>query len=371
MRNRILFLAMLLLALVLALPAAAQDSTVFCGNLAAADCEILTANAEAQKNLNSATIALSGEFNLVGFPDTPDINVTLAGSAAYSIDPAVLAALNASMTPGTMPEMSAAIDALLELLKGLDAELTLNVVLPDAIATQANLPVSTITLDAKLVEGIGYLNFDELDKVTGGMLAQQGMKGWLGINFAEVGATFVSQNAAMIEQMGSAMTGSTAAMGSAADYEFVMQYLTIARTDAGSGDAEFTMGLDIAGLMADPAFQEIWKQQMAAQGNPMTDEQLQQMMPMMTMMTQGLTLNVIQRINNDTKQTSAVVVDFKFDLASIMAMMGQPAEGASEISFSLNIDYSGHNATSVAAPEGAQVAPSEMILQMLSGGASR
>jgi len=370
MRNRVVFLVVLLLSLVLVFPAAAQDSTVFCGNLAAADCELLTANAEAQKNLTSASIAISGELNIVGIPDTPDMSVKLDGSSAYSIDPAVLDSLSAMSQPGTTPEMSAVFDALIELLKGLDAELTLTVNLPAELAQQMSLPVNTVTLDAKLVDGIGYLNFDELDTATGGMLAQQGMQGWLGINFAEVGEQFLQQNAAMIEQMGGAMAGSTA-MANASQYEFMMQYLTIARTDAGSGDAEFTTGVDLAGLMSDPQFQELMKQQMAAQGNSMTDEQFQQMMPMMTMMTQGLTMNVVQRINADSKQTTHVGVNFNFDLSSMMAMMGQAGTGQSEVGFTLNFDYAGHNATSVSAPAGAQVAPSEMILQMLSGGAGR
>jgi hypothetical protein len=370
MRNRVVFLVMLLLSLMLVFPAAAQDSTVFCGNLAAADCELLTANAEAQKTLTSASIAISGELNIVGIPDTPDMSIKLDGSSAYSIDPAVLESLNAMGESGSTPEMSALIDALLEYLKGIDAELTLNVNLPAELSQQMGLPVNTVTLDAKLVDGIGYLNFDELDKVAGGMLAQQGMQGWMGINFAEVGEQFVQQNAAMIEQMG-AMAGSTTMMANAADYEFVMQYLTIARTDAGSGDAEFTTGVDIAGLMADPQFQELMKQQMAAQGNSMTDEQFQQMMPMMTMMTQGLDMNVVQRINADSKQTTHVGVNFNFDLSSMMAMMGEAGSGQTEVGFTLNFDYTGHNATSVSAPAGAQVAPSEMILQMLSGGAGR
>jgi hypothetical protein len=357
---------MLLLTLVLALPAAAQDSTVFCGDLAAADCELLTANAEAQKSLNSAAVAISGELNIVGVPDTPDMTITLGGNGAFSADRAALDAFTASMTPGSAPDMTAMATALVELLGALDAELTLNVTLPEALATQSGLPVSTITLDAKLVDGIGYLNFDELDKVAGGMLAQQGMAGWQGINFVEVGAAFVEQNAAMLEQMGS-MAGTTA-MANPSDYEFVAQYFDIARTDSGSGDAEFTMSLDFAGMMADPAFMEILRAQMAAQGTEMTDEQLQQMMPMMTMFTQGMSLNVVQRINPDSKQTTHTGIEFVFDLSSIMMMSGQQTTGESSVSANIDLDYSGHNATSVSAPAGATVVPSETIIQMLSGG---
>jgi hypothetical protein len=361
---------MLLLSLTLVLPAAAQDSTVFCGNLAAADCELLTANAEASKGLDSAAVAITGEINVLGVPDTDDINITLSGTGAYSVDRAAIDALAASMTPGETPDTAAMVNALLSAIKGVDAELTLNVNLPEAVASQANLPVSTITLDAKLVDGIGYINFDELDKVVGGMLAQQNLTGWGGVNFAEVGEQFVAQNAAMLEQMGAQMgaAGSTAAMMDPAQYEFVTQYLQVSRTDAGGGDAEFTFGLDFAGLMADPQFMEIMKTQMQAQGTTMTDAQLQQMMPMMSMFTQGLTFNVVTRINPDSKQTTHTGLVFKYDLTSVMAMSGQTPEGQSEISLNLNFDYTGHNATSVAAPAGAQVAPTEMVLQMLMGG---
>jgi hypothetical protein len=366
MRNKVLFIAMLLLALVLALPAVAQQPTVFCGSLAAADCELLKANADAQMNLNSAAFALTGELNITGLPDTPDMNFTLDGKGGFNVDRAALNGLMSSMAGGGKPDIKASVEALLTFLKGLDAELTFNIGIPEALAKQGGLPVSTITLDAKFVDGVGYLNFDELDKVAGGMLAQQGMKGWMGLNFAELGDKLVEQNAAMLEQMGAA-AGTSTMMMNPADYEFVSKYLQIARTDSG-GDAEFTMGLDFAGMFADPQFLDLMKKQMEAQGNTMTDAQMQQMGPMMAMMTQGLTFKAVQRINPDTKLTTHTGIAIQFDMTSLMAMSGQQSTGSSIVTLNLNIDYSGHNETTVSAPAGAQVIPTETILQMMSGG---
>jgi hypothetical protein len=369
MRNRLVFVVTLLLTLLLALPAAAQDPTVFCGNLAAADCELLTANAEASKNLSSAALTISGELGVVGIPNTPDMNFSLDGSGGYSFDRAAMDALMTSMmgAQGGTPDYKALVQALLDALKGLDAELKLTIVVPEAIAEEMDLPASTIVLDAKFVDGIAYLNFDELDKLTGGMLAQQGMKGWLGINFSEIADKALEENAAMFDQLGT-MAGASTMMGNPADYEMFAKYLQVARTDSGGGDAEFTMNLDFAGMFSDPAFMDLLKKQMAAQGNTMTDAQLQQMGPMMAMFSQGLTFEVITRINPDSKQTTHLGLNMKFDMATIMAMSGQAGSGESSVSLVLNIDYSGHNATSVTAPAGAQVAPSEMFLPMLAGG---
>jgi hypothetical protein len=367
MRNKVLFIAMLLLALVLALPAVAQQPTVFCGSLAAADCELLKANADAQMNLNSAAFALTGELNITGLPDTPDMNFTLDGKGGFNVDREALNAVMSSMMGGGKPDVKASVQALLTLLKGLDVELTFNVGIPEALAKQGGLPVNTITLDAKFVDGIGYLNFDELDKVAGGMLAQQGMKGWVGLNIAELGDKLLEENAAMLEQMG-AMAGTSTMMMNPADYEFVYKYVEIARTDSGSGDAEFTMGLDFAGMFADPQFLELMKQQMAAQGNTMTDAQIQQLGPMMAMMTQGLTFQAVQRVNTDSKLTTHTGIDVKFDMTSLMALSGQKSSGSSIVTLTLNMDYSGHNATTVSAPAGAQVIPTESIRQMMSGG---
>jgi hypothetical protein len=363
MRNKILFIAMLLLALVMVFPAAAQDQTVFCGNLATADCELLTANAEAQKSLNSATIALSGELNIVGIPDTPDMTIKLDGKGGYNVDRTALDTLMASMTPGSTPDAKAMVNALMTVLKSFDGELTLTIVLPDALAKQANLPVSTIVLDAKFVDGIGYLNFDELDKVAGGALAAQNLKGWLGINFAELADKVATENSAMIDQMGATMAGSSSMMMNPADVEFIKKYVTIARTDSGSGDAEFTTSVDLTGLFADPEFQALMQKQSSGD-----DSNAQQQMMVMSMIGQGLKVNAVTRINPDTKQTTHVGVDVNFDLSSIMAMSGQAASGKSSIALNLNIDYSGHNETTVTAPEGAQVAPTDMVLGMLMGG---
>jgi hypothetical protein len=314
---------------------------------------------------------VSGEFNLTGSPDTPAINIALDGNAAFNVDAAALEAFEASMEPGTTPDMTAIMSALPDVLRAIDAELTLNIGVP----AEAGLPVDTVVIDASLVDGVGYLNFDELDKVAGGALAEQGMTGWMGIDFAEVTAQFLEQNAAMIEQMGAqmgSMGSTTAMMGSMEQYEFAAKYVTITRTDGGSGDAEFTTSIDFGGLFADPELATIIKEQAATSGQTMTDAQLQQSLAMMQMVAPGLTMEAVQRIDPATSLTTHSGFTLKFDMAMLVAMMGQGGgSGPSEMTLALNFDFSGQNATTVSAPAGAQVVPTETVLQMLMGGASR
>ena len=77
----------------------AQDtSTIRCGNLASADCTLLTDLAAAMKTLKSATLEVNLQIGLKSVPDSPDMAIGLTGNVDYAADPAALDSLMSSVT---------------------------------------------------------------------------------------------------------------------------------------------------------------------------------------------------------------------------------------------------------------------------------
>ncbi|MCU0513831.1 MAG: hypothetical protein MUE40_14830 [Anaerolineae bacterium] len=381
-RQKLLLMTMLVLAFVLALPAAAQETPVFCGTLAEADCQILRDSSAAAMEISSGSVDYNGSIVLTGVPDTPDITIGFSGDAAYDFNMETLMGL-ATMTD--MPTDPAALFGLVnDIIMALNSEMLLNISLPEEVAQQAGLPVSTITLDMSLVDGIAYINFDPLDALSGGMLTQQNISGWGGINLVEA-INVISQQALSDPQVMDAFMqgfnqglqagGGTTAMNITPEQvAAIEQYVNIARTDDGSGsEAEFTTSVDIAGLFTDEAFQALLREQIDAQAalqpgtEPMTDAQFQQVIAVAQTFGSDITVSATQRINTTTFESTYLALNLAVDLSNVLAMSGQGSAGDSIISFSFEGIYGGYNATTIAIPAGAQVLPTEQLIQLLGG----
>lgn len=369
-----------LLAALLALPTFAQDMTVFCGTLAAADCDLLNASQTAMNNRESGTVEFSGALNIAGIPDTPDLAINLSGSGAFALDKMALDALMAqaeAMDPANM-QAAEIVPMVLEVLKAVDATLILNAELPAELAQQGGLPGNTITLDTAFVDGVAYIDFTKLDAIAGGMLAAQNFTGVGGIDIVAVINELLAQNPEAIEQlqgllsmaaanpeMLAQMSGSTitpeqmAALG---------QYVTVARVDGGAAEAVFESTLDLAGMFADPVFTDLMRAQMEAQGQTMTDEEFQQVMAIVGMMAADMTATVTQRVDTASTYTTFIGMDFSLDASTLLALSGAGSSGSSVISLNLGFNFGGFNSTTVSAPAGAQLADPAMVVQMLAGG---
>jgi hypothetical protein len=135
--------------------------------------------------------------------------------------------------------------------------------------------------------------------------AQMGLTGWNGLDIASFLEALVAQNPEMFEGM--QMFGSDPMMFQQfSNLELMGQYVTITRTDDGSGDtATFETTVDFAALMASPELQEMMRQQMEMQGQTLSEEELQEAMALSSAMLENSTFASTTTIDLNTGHTTS------------------------------------------------------------------
>ncbi len=162
------------------------------------------------------------------------------------------------------------------------------------------------------------------------------------------------------------------------DPAFLGKFVTITRTDDGSGDtATFETTVDIGALMSDPTFQNMMQQQMQtqlqAQGQTLSQKEMDQAMAMSTQMLQGMTVTVTEDIGISDSFIHSEHMSFSFDTSGMMDAMGSAAsssaatpQSAPTVSVDFVINFSDFNsAPTISAPENATVIPYQSILNFL------
>ncbi len=370
MRKFILIIAALAL-LSLSSAVFAQDTTpqTFCGNLSSADCQILTQSAAATKTLNSSSFNFNVSVQMSNLPDMPamgpitvDGSGAVAGMSALQIDPTTI-----------MADYGAFLQTALAKLNG---NFKLTVTVPPELMQQADPKApNSLTLDVRMVDGVGYLNLDELQP----LLNDATMKGWYGLDIAGLMKGLLAQNPNLFDMtnMG-AMMGSTNPMTYMQDFQdpaFLSQFLSITRTDDGSGaTATFHMSIDFAALMSSPQMQDLMKQQMQAQGTgtKLTEQQMQQALSMSQQMFTGMTFTIDEVISTTDYYLQSLTGEMNFDLSGIMnsvsAMSATPmptTTGAPTVNATFSVNYADFNSAAVTvAPENPTLLPYQMLLGM-------
>ncbi len=251
--------------------------------------------------------------------------------------------------------------ALTTLLGAFDGDLNLTLTLPEELVAQAGIPASVIPLELRLVDGIGYINFDTLDPIAGGALSQQGLEGWGGINFVDLITQLVAENPDMLDQLNMASAGTGMTDMDMDQLEGLAEYVSISRSDDVDGQAVFVTDIDFGGLVSDPAFQDVLSEQMAASGQAMSDSELQQALGILQVVGQQTILSATQTIDTSTGYLTSAEFNISVDLTSLLAAGGQSVNGEAFLSVVGTIEYSDINATTVEAPADANIAPSEMF----------
>ena len=151
------------------------------------------------------------------------------------------------------------------------------------------------------------------------------------------------------------------------------QFLTIARTDDGSGStATFEISLDFSALMSSAQMQDLMKQEMQAQGTKLSDAEMQQALSMTQQMFQGMTFTITEVIDTTTYYLQSINGELNFDLSGIMssvsAMSPTPmptTTGAPTINATFSVNYADFNsAPTTTAPENPTMLPYQMLLGM-------
>jgi hypothetical protein len=245
MRSRLTILTLLLL-LCTGLTASAQGMTQFCDNLPQEDCDILTQSQSAMMTLESATFDFNAQFVVGGEQETQTLGLT--GTGAFS--GAGMMGMAMMNDPAMMSDPAAMLNAFAGALGNFDAELNLQVMLPDEA-----MNMESLDLQLRLVDGIGYINFDALRASMGESGAQMGgteLTGWGGLNLVEVFTRLNEQG--MLQGMQGQMQTTPPDME--AYMALVQNYVTVERLPDVEGAAVFQTTMDLAGLYADPAFWE-------------------------------------------------------------------------------------------------------------------
>lgn len=369
------------LVLMLCLSGAAFAQTIpptFCGDLSTEDCDILTNATTASATLDSALYDFMFDLNISNIPDLDEpLNFNMTGSGSFS----GMAALQ-SYSMNMMSDMSSMMSdptqmmqMIADLLRGLNADANITFNFPPALVEEmgGSMPDS-LNLQARLVDGFAYLNMDTLAPLLG---PSSNLSGWYGIDIA-------SLYSAMGEQMGSMMGDADMSMfGANADMmqdmmgiydpEFIGQFVSITRVDDGSGDvAVFQFDIDMGAMMGSPEFQDLMRQQMAAQADmmgsssSMDEDDMNEALAMVSQMFKGMTFVMTEEISLTEGYVQRINGAMSFDTAGMMAAMGETSDEVPPvINITFSVGYSSFNsAPLVTAPENATIIPYQTLLGM-------
>lgn len=367
-----LLLLVLLLAVFSGSAMAQEFPQTYCGDLAEADCSILTESVTAMQGLTSAAFDFQMDFGMSDIPDFDgDINFSLSGDGAYAFDAATLSALMAS--PADMMDMMQNMEELpqmlQDILKGISADANLVMTLPQNLPdTDRPLP-DKIGLSIRMVDGIGYVNLDKLAELDpSGDLP----RGWQGLDIATLAGQALAQQSDSLSEMPN-MDMNMDMMSMFANMEFVNDHITVTRAEdvtvEGQNAAVFNTSIDLGGLFSDPAYQEMLMGQIETMTESMDSDAMPSQSDMDNIMTlystlfDGLEFNTTQTIGLDDHYVyqTAMTLDWALDLNSMGAAFGETSSAnipPINISFDFEANLSQfNNAPEITAPEDAQMVP--------------
>lgn len=342
MRKFSLFVLLtLLLALMTSGTVFAQtDTAVFCGDLNADDCALLEGAQTAMQDLSAASFTLFADIQVE--EDGENSSISLVGSGAFS---------GVSMNGGTNTDGVSGLEDSIAGLRDFNGELMLTITLPPEDTGSADMP-NSLTLELRLVDGVGYINFDPLQP----LINDPSFTGWGGLDLASLIGELLDENPALLEQLG-AMGGVDTNTVSDFDMEQIEQYITVERTDDASTDvAAFEFTVDLAGLAEDPQFSDLINEQMDGQGSEgMSETERQEMRDLL----ENATLLVREEIDTVSGRIDTLSLEFDLDASTM--------EDGGMVMVTIMIDYDYENVPTISAPDDASVLPYQQLLGMLGG----
>ncbi|MCU0496661.1 MAG: hypothetical protein MUF87_04830 [Anaerolineae bacterium] len=352
---RKLLLVVLMLCLSGLLLADNHSETVFCGDLAAEDCDILVASSEAMAGLTGASAEFMLNLNVAGMPgEMSELALDVTGSGTYSgVDMMAMGAMAQDM------DMMSAMTAAGEAIAAFNGELTLTLSLPAELAGAMGPDApESITLDLRLVEGVGYINFDTLSGL--GLPAE--LSGWGGLDLV----SSLQQLAPMLGDMGD-MGGMDTPEMSEEDMMAMTEGMTITRMEDEDGAAVFMSTLDAAALFSNPTVRDAFLSQLEAQGMTGTDGEA--IFDAFAENPDAFTFNMFTVIDLETFYVRTSSFEMSMDLGTLMAATGEETEGMENATFAMmgQLSYVAYNdVPTIEAPEGAPVVTLNELFMALS-----
>jgi hypothetical protein len=351
--RKVVIAVLLFAMLLLGSTVMAQDA---CGGLSEADCAIITASNAAMAGVTSGSFAFSLDVTQEGADGG---TVTISGDGAF--DASELAGMDMSAMQGG--DMTAIFDGLKALVQGFNGDLTLNISAPPS----AGLP-GPLAFELLLIDGVGYLNFESVATLLGGpeMLTAMGLPTtWGGLDLVDTIEQLVALAGPSLEDsMGTMPDMSTM---DPSQYEAFAQYFTFTREADADGAAVFSGTMDFAGLINDPTFMTLLQAQMAAQGQDIPADQMDEVMAMMSQMGDAFNISLTQEIDLATNFLRGIDFNMAIDGAALAAMGG--GSDVPNITIAFSFDLTDHNAApAISAPADAPVATFMQLMGLLGGG---
>jgi hypothetical protein len=363
---------------------AMPDVSMFCGSLAQEDCDLLVKAADAMKDINSASFDFDVQLTVAEGTDAEDQTLGLSGSGSFTGKPA---AMGMEMMHGG-GDPAAMFSAMTNALKEFAGDLTLNLTLPPKVLEDASKELKgdlpeTISLQLRLVDGVGYINTETLKPIleAAGQKVPPTLKGWIGIDIVDFLNQMIKENPDMLAQMGQmgqmGHMGSDEASAMFADPSAFASAIHIERSENSDGAAVFTITLDFAKLAADPAFADMIKAQAEKQGEKITDEDLQKGLDMIAKAGDAIQFTATEMIDLETNYLRSITLNVAFDGSKFPHESGTSSDSKSsdmentKVSLTATVNISDVNsAAEITAPEEAMVLPPEFLISMMDRGMS-
>ena len=370
--RRLFTLMVVLLLLTVGSAALAQEAPpVFCGSLAQADCDLLNQARVAGENLDSGTVSFNFNLNISGVPDLPDnANINVTGTGAF-FGAGSFKQFSAMSADAAAADLGAMFPSLLDALENFSGDLSLTITIPPELAEDGP---STLPLNLRLVNGVGYIDFDALQPIT----EDPSLTGWGGLDFVSLFRDLLEQQPDLLDEL-SDMSGASVTMGMDPDIvarfsdpAFAEQFLSIQRVADENGYAVFETNFDFNGLLADPEFQQYLRDQMqqqaAEQGEEMSEEDINEALQITSTMFENSTFVIREAIDPATGFTRSTSGSMVFDMSSLAAMaeeQGESMDATPIINIDFNVSMDNLNSTAaINAPENASLFPYQMLLGM-------
>jgi hypothetical protein len=396
MRSKV-FGTLLVMLMVLAsfVPALAQDAPeVFCGDLSADDCALLTAAAANEANMSSWQAVGEYSATIAGIPQVPEAMVDVVVDGSFALDDAAKAAA-AAVSGASQAELVAVLqespEAAQALVDGLDADVVFDITLSEdaaaGLSQEAGVEIPTeLSLPLVLKDGVLYVDPTDVKPLIEGLDA---IEGWVGVEVSKLLAASIAsgQFEAAVAQMDPAnqtaaegVDPATAALlAGLSDPKAFEKFMVVERGDDveldGAQAAVFVTTFDVLSFLTSPEFMDIvtaLADSGAIEGMSAADvEQAMGMVGLMgPMLFQGLTVEAAQAVDLDSEMQLAYSSTFSWDLAGLLqmaAMSGQlPADMMSDsalIDFSTSVVNSAINEpVEIEAPADAMVIPAEAMM---------
>jgi hypothetical protein len=341
----------------------AQDNmaaTVFCGDLAEADCDLLVKSQEVMAGVTSFSTDFSLFFEMSGLDmgmgsDSLAMGLTGEGQLVADFGDVDMMAADA--------EMDVLIDAL---LNGFEMDMHLEIVLPDDLS----MGMPELALDIVMVDGVIYM---DTAPFMGGMEPM-----WMGIDLAGLMDTYMADIMAQLDMDMMLDTTDMMDMGSVEAFGYADDYTTIVRAEDrdlnGQTVAVFKTSYDFVSLFTDETFRglyaEIFDSVMAAQmdlGD--LDMDVEELLDAVAVMFEDTNFSMVQWIGVDDYYSyhNALYIDMTLNMNAVAEAIGEvppsvmPEEITMILEGELNLDDFNED-FGIVAPEGAQIIDPMMFL---------